>query len=219
MMETNSLTEYWAEFVFYIVTNVLLYSCVYYEISRLSGGKYTPFKQTSGNELSQVFCLFWQLLLWRGVFILPSLHEMELETKCSLWEMREWFTDSWWAEEEEYKRMLFVVPTVLLPPDGYRVHNEGERKGGPLIHSFAFVDFAFALNILSFTQLHWVDPRAAGVTGTDKRVTEQGWEKGQRHLVEEKKKKRKRREKTEQDERPPESYPRCLSSPLSQWGH
>lgn len=71
--------------------------------------------------------------------------------------------------------------------------------------SFAFVDFAFALSDLSFTQLNQVDPRAAGIPETvikergsrdEKRVRDIWW-----------KKRRKKRENRarERDERPPES--------------
>lgn len=108
---------------------------------------------------------------------------IKLERRCWVWTMRECFTNSRRAEEEEYERMLFIVPTVLLPPDGYTVQIEGERKAGLLFHSFAFVDFAFAL---SFTQLNRVDLRAAGIPETmikewqsrdEKRVRDIWWKK------------------------------------------
>lgn len=65
-------------------------------------------------------------------------------------------------------------------------HTEGGRKGGLLFHSFAFVDFAFAPSILSFTRLNRVDLRAAGIpetmikewgSGDEKRVRDIWWKK------------------------------------------
>lgn len=98
---------------------------------------------------------------------------------------------------------------------------EGERKVTLLFQPFKIVDFAFALSILSFTRLNRVDPRATGIPETMIKERESRDEKRVKTFGGEKKKRRQKRENRarEQDERPPESYPRCLSSPLSQWGH
>lgn len=39
------------------------------------------------------------------------------------------FTDSRRAEEEEDEGVLFIVPAVLLPPDGCGEETEGWRRG------------------------------------------------------------------------------------------
>lgn len=64
--------------------------------------------------------------------------------------------------------MLFIVPTILLSPDGYKVQTQigGGKKRRLLFQLFASVDFAFAQSILSFTQQKRIDPRAAGIPET-----------------------------------------------------
>lgn len=164
-----------------------------------------------------MLCLFWQLLSRRrGLFCLLRSNKRERGRKCLVWKMRDWFTDSWWAEEEEYERMLFVVPAVLLPPDGYR----GRKKMRLLFHPFAFVEFCTKYSELHPTEPSW--PEGDGYPRNyDKRARESGDEERVKTFGGERKKRRQKRENRarEQDERPPESYPRCLSSPLSQWGH
>lgn len=65
-----------------------------------------------------------------------------------------------------------------------------------------------------------VDLRAAGIPGTMIKEWKSRDEKRVRDICRKKKGGGGERNRArEPDERPPESYPQCLSSPLSQWGH
>lgn len=100
-------------------------------------------------------------------------------------------TNSWWAKEEKYEGMLFIIPTILFPPDSYRVRRQGKKERRPLFQSFAFVDFAFPLSILSFSQLMRADLRATGIPETmikerksrdEKRVRDIWWKKEEEEI-------------------------------------
>lgn len=145
-----------------------------------------------------MFCLFWQLLL-------RKLKRVS-------------FPITWW--DQTRREVLGVKDVSDLPiPDEPRKRNtrgcsssyqpfslllmatEGQRKGGLLFNSFAFVDFSLLAKFHP-TEPSW--PEGDGYPRNyDKRVREQGWEKGQRHLVEKKAESRDNRAR-EQDERPPE---------------
>lgn len=107
---------------------------------------------------------------------------------------------------------------LLMAEERRHRQREKEKKGRLLFHSFAFVDFAFPLSNLSFTQLNRADPRAAGIPETMIKERESGDEKKVRDIWWRKKRRKKRENRArERDERPPESYPWCLSSsPLPQ---
>ena len=116
-----------------------------------------------------MFCLFWQLLS-RECFFFHEIKRQRGSAWCERWE---WFTDSWWAEEEEYERMLFVVPTILLPPDGCR---NTERQNTII----SFICLCFCTQHSEFLQTEPSWPEGDGYPRNyDKRVREQGWEKGQ----------------------------------------
>lgn len=78
---------------------------------------------------------------------------------------------------------------------GHR-QREKEKKGRLLFHSFAFVDFAFPLSNLSFTQLNRADPRAAGIPETMIKERESGDEKKVRDIWWRKKKEKEERKQS-----------------------
>lgn len=153
-----------------------------------------------------MFCLFWQLLLgnWReGCF-----SSLQGGAGCERWESDLPIPDEPRKRNTRGCSSSYQPFSFLLMATESR--QRGERKGGLLFHSFAFVDFAFA-----------VDLRAAGIPETMIKEWESRDEKRVRDIRWREKKRKKKRENRarEPDERPPESYPQCLSSPLSQWGH
>lgn len=114
------------------------------------------------------------------------------------WKTADWFTNSWWAKEEEYKRMLFIIPAILLPSDGYRKTMEKERTLGVLFPLFAFVNIALLWKLTWYTRNYNKGPSV-----DDKKWVRRNFGRKQREPKE-----------LEPDERSPESYPHCLSSPL-----
>lgn len=123
-------------------------------------------------------CLFWQLLLGK---LKNRLHEIKLESKCWVW-----FTNSRWAEEEEYERVLFIVPTILLPPDGCGDRQREEEKEDYYFTHLHLLTLLLHQVFSSFTRLNRVDLRAAGIPETmikewgsrdEKRVRDIWWKK------------------------------------------